>query len=80
MKERGRDQWRISDLGKQILEKLKTHSSEKAIDVRHGYLWTPKFKKILSTTYSLSDSDTKRPLGSIYDDTKFSAILDAFGL
>lgn len=80
MEERGRDQWRISTLGKQILGKLKTRCCESAVDVRHGYLWTPKFKKILSSAYSSDASDAKRPWGSIYEDTKFSAILDAFDL
>lgn len=80
MDERGRDQWRISDVGRQILEKLKIRSADGTIDVRHGYLWTPKFKKILSPAYAASDADAKRPWGSIYDDTKFSAILDAFDL
>lgn len=78
MEGRGRDQWRISADGQQILGKLKTRCSEGAIDVRHGYLWTPKFKRVLSPTFSPGDTDAKRPWGAIYDDTKFSAILDSF--
>jgi len=80
MDEKGRDQWRISTLGKQIIERVKARCLEGAVDVRHGYLWTPKFKKILAPTYVATDSDAKRPWGSIYDDTKFSAILDEFDL
>lgn len=80
MEDRGRDQWRISAVGQQILVKLKTRCAEGAIDVRHGYLWTPKFKRVLSPAYAPADTDAKRPWGSIYDDIKFSAILDSFDL
>ena len=80
MEVRGRDQWRISELGRQIIRKVKARCADGELDVRYGYLWTPKFKKIISSSYLMTDADAKRPLGSIYEDTKFSAILDEFDL
>lgn len=77
MAERGRNQWCISATGKDLITNLLTRCASTQHDVRHGYLWTPKFKKILCPTYEPSDKDAKRPWGSIYDDTKYSAIMDA---
>ena len=65
MEDRGRDQRRISATGQQVLGKLKTRCSEGAIDVRHGYLWTPKFKRVLAPTYTPAGTDAKRPGGSL---------------
>lgn len=78
MAEKARNQWRISDLGRQVISKSRERATGGLLDVRHGYLWTPKFKKIMCPTYQPGESDAKRPTGSIYNDTRFSALLDEY--
>lgn len=75
MHPRADNQWRISELGRQIMGVTKDRFATGKLEVRHGYLWTPKFKKLLCPNYEPSDLDEKRPVGSIYKDTQFSALV-----
>jgi hypothetical protein len=76
--ERSNNQWLISSLGKEVMQKTRERCAKGELSVRHGYFWTSKFKKILCPTYEPSKSDASRPVGSIYDDTKASAFVDMY--
>jgi hypothetical protein len=78
MEERSRNQWLISNLGKEVIQKTRERCAKGEISVQHGYLWTSKFKKILCPIYEASKSDAPRPMGSIYDDVKASALVDMY--
>ena len=70
MQDLDRNRWKISPQGNEIIVRLKDRCAKEELDVRHGYLWSPKFKKILSQGYEPSDADAPRPPYSIYDDTR----------
>jgi len=78
MAELGRDRWEISKNGQKAYEDLKQRCAEGIVNVRHGYLWTSKFKKILMPTYEPHETDAQRPKGSIYDDTQYAVFLDEY--
>jgi hypothetical protein len=57
----GRDQWEISPKGIEKFESVRDKLRCNQYKVRHGYLWSPVFKKWLCPDYEPSGKDAKRP-------------------
>jgi hypothetical protein len=57
----GIDQWEISAKGIERFETVRDKLRSGQYKVRHGYFWSPVFKKWLCPDYEPSDTDTKRP-------------------
>ena len=62
------------------VDAVKSKCGEGALDVRRGYLWTPKLKSVVSTTYQPSDKDENRPKHSIYADVKAAVPEEEFSI
>jgi hypothetical protein len=80
MSDRKPDKWRITEEGRTVLGAFQQQCSSGALDVRHGYLWTPKFKRLMVPDYQPSESDAPRPKCSIYDDIKASVRWEEFSI
>jgi hypothetical protein len=56
-----RDAWQLARPGRRVLERTIARYQSGELDVRRCYLWTPKFKKRVVSTYEPSSADSVRP-------------------
>ena len=58
---REHDQWQLSRLGGDVLDRAIQRYRNGQLTVRKCYLWTPRFKKQIDPTYEPTPEDSTRP-------------------
>ncbi len=64
----GRDAWALNGGGLAKIKEFRGKTEKEDWDVRKCYLWTPRFKKLMCSTYVPSALDAERPAEQSLED------------